>query len=215
MRRMRRKPACTHGQKGFRARSRRTALPSILCSLDASTASRSTSACILRRKIRSGSRKQTSRSASSAIRKTWRMSRPSSARRRRGTSRTSGSTSTAACRTPSHRMSNRGDAPLAGFTVIEHAEGVAASYAGRMLAAMGAKVIKVEPPEGGALRRSEPLLTQEPEASALFHYVNTGKQFVTCDVAVPEGRQLLGEPLPRAEFLVDDTPASRRAAWKL
>jgi crotonobetainyl-CoA:carnitine CoA-transferase CaiB-like acyl-CoA transferase len=112
-------------------------------------------------------------------------------------------------------MSNRGDAPLAGFTVIEHAEGVAASYAGRMLAAMGAKVIKVEPPEGGALRRSEPLLTQEPEASALFHYVNTGKQFVTCDVAVPEGRQLLDELMQRAELLIDDTPVSRRAALKL
>ncbi|MGZ5154442.1 MAG: CaiB/BaiF CoA transferase family protein, partial [Burkholderiales bacterium] len=113
-------------------------------------------------------------------------------------------------------MDNRGDAPLAGFTVIEHADGVAASYAGRMLAAMGAKVIKVEPPgEGSALRRSEPLLTHAPEASALFHYLNVGKQFVTCDVGSDEGRRLLGELMQRAELLIDDTPVSQRGALKL
>jgi crotonobetainyl-CoA:carnitine CoA-transferase CaiB-like acyl-CoA transferase len=35
--------------------------------------------------------------------------------------------------------------PLGGITVIEHAAGVAASYAGRLLAVMGTTVIKVEP----------------------------------------------------------------------
>ncbi|HEV2008970.1 MAG TPA: CoA transferase, partial [Burkholderiales bacterium] len=50
-------------------------------------------------------------------------------------------------------MSDEHNAPLAGFTVVEHAEGVAASYAGRIMAVMGATVIKVEPPgEGSALR---------------------------------------------------------------
>ena len=113
-------------------------------------------------------------------------------------------------------MTDSEEAPLSGFTVIEHAEGVAASYAGRMLAALGANVIKVEPPgEGSALRRSEPLLTREPEASALFHYLNIDKRFVTCDIESPDGRRLLGELMARAELLVDDTPVSRRAALTL
>lgn len=114
------------------------------------------------------------------------------------------------------RMNNQQNAPLAGFTVIEHAEGVAASYAGRMMAVMGATVIKVEPPgEGSALRRAEPLLTREPAASALFHYLNVGKRFVTCDVESADGRRLLGELMARADLLIDDTPVSRRAALQL
>jgi len=107
-------------------------------------------------------------------------------------------------------------APLAGITVVEHAEGVAASYAGRALAALGADVIKVEPPgDGSPLRRSEPLLTREPAASALFHYLNAGKRFVTCDVATEQGRALLGELMAHAALLIDDTPVSRRLALGL
>jgi len=112
-------------------------------------------------------------------------------------------------------MTNAEHAPLAGFTVIEHAEGVAASYAGRMLAVMGASVIKVEPPAGSALRTSEPLLTSEPPASALFHYLNTRKKFATCDLASAEGRTLFGRLLDRADVLIDDTPLAARPGLKL
>ena len=113
-------------------------------------------------------------------------------------------------------ISDERNAPLAGFTVVEHAAGVAPSYAGRMLAVMGATVIKVEPPgEGATLRRAEPLLTQEPAASALFHYLNVGKRFVTCDVESADGRRLLGELMARAELFIDDTPVARRAALQL
>ena len=113
-------------------------------------------------------------------------------------------------------MSDEHNAPLAGFTVVEHAEGVAASYAGRMMAVMGATVIKVEPPRvGSALRRAEPLLTREPAACALFHYLNAGKRFVTCDVASAQGRRLLSELMARAELFIDDTPVSRRPALQL
>ena len=109
-------------------------------------------------------------------------------------------------------MSGSRNAPLAGFTVVEHAQGVAASYAGRMMAVMGATVIKVEPPgEGCALRRAEPLLTQDPPASALFHYLNAGKQFVTCDVGTDDGRRRMDELMTLADLLIDDTPVLSRA----
>lgn len=108
------------------------------------------------------------------------------------------------------------DLPLTGITVVERAEGVAASYAGRMLAVMGATVIKVEAPGAGSeLRRVEPQLGSEPDAGALFHYVNAGKQFVTCDAASAQGRRLLHELIARADLLVDDTPVARRAALGL
>lgn len=53
-------------------------------------------------------------------------------------------------------MSDQRNAPLAGFTVVEHADRVAASYAGRMLAVMGATVIKVEAPGDGSALPSRP-----------------------------------------------------------
>jgi crotonobetainyl-CoA:carnitine CoA-transferase CaiB-like acyl-CoA transferase len=110
-------------------------------------------------------------------------------------------------------MDDKSTAALAGFTVVEHADGVAASYAGRMLAALGACVVKVEPPgAGGALRRSEPLLAHEPVQSALFHYLNAGKKFVTCDLESVAGRKLFGELMEHADLLIDDTPVSRRGA---
>ena len=85
-----------------------------------------------------------------------------------------------------------------------------------MMAVMGATVIKVEPPgEGSALRRAEPLLTQEPAASALFHYLNAGKRFVTCDVEFTAGPSPAGRAHGRAELFIDDTPVSRRPALQL
>lgn len=108
-------------------------------------------------------------------------------------------------------MTRTADLPLSGITVVEHGDGVAVAYAGRLMAAMGATVIKVEPPgSGSALRASEPPLTVESRAGALFHYLNMNKQFVTCDVTNDVGRRLLGELLDRADLLVDDTPVARR-----
>lgn len=108
------------------------------------------------------------------------------------------------------------DLPLEGITVVERAEGVAASYAGRMLAVMGATVIKVEPPGAGStLRRVEPHLDSAPPAGTLFHYLNAGKQFVTCDATSLLGRTLFDELLARSDLLIDDTPVAQRGAVRL
>ncbi len=113
-------------------------------------------------------------------------------------------------------MDSEQNLPLAGITIVEHAEGVAAAYAGRMMALMGATVIKIEPPGAGStLRCAEPLLTQAPAASALFHYLNVGKRFVTCDTGAEAGRLLLDELLARADLFLDDTPVARRSALRI
>src|SRR2546428_10903916 len=62
------------------------------------------------------------------------------------------------------------DAPLADLRVVERASGVAASYAGFLLAALGAEVVKVEPP--GAARTL-------PDAAV----IERGKRSATLDVA--------------------------------
>jgi crotonobetainyl-CoA:carnitine CoA-transferase CaiB-like acyl-CoA transferase len=71
-------------------------------------------------------------------------------------------------------MSGRGLTPvLTGRRVVEHATGSGAPYAGRVLADLGAEVVKVEPPGG------DPLRTDRPGA---FRYLNLGKRSAALDV---------------------------------
>ncbi len=104
------------------------------------------------------------------------------------------------------------DAPLAGVTVVERGQGVAAAYAGRLLALMGARVIKIEQRGGDASRRAGPQLHAGFDGDALFAYLNVNKSGITLDLEQVQGRALLDELLARADVFLDDThPAQRRA----
>ncbi|MDP6454867.1 MAG: CoA transferase [SAR202 cluster bacterium] len=100
-------------------------------------------------------------------------------------------------------------AALDGLKVVELAEGVAGPYCGRLLAAFGAEVVKIERPQvGDWTRGAEPLLpdVDEPESSALFLYLNTGKKSVTLDWHNAANRSALGGLLESADILVDSSP---------
>ena len=74
--------------------------------------------------------------------------------------------------------------PLTGIRVVELATGVAGPYCGRLLAGLGAEVIKVESPGGDASRLAGPFPGDLPhlERSGLFLHLNTGKRsFVPAD----------------------------------
>jgi crotonobetainyl-CoA:carnitine CoA-transferase CaiB-like acyl-CoA transferase len=78
-----------------------------------------------------------------------------------------------------------------------------------MLAAFGAEVVKVErPPSGDWSRQAKPLLPDvpEPESSALFLYLNTGKKSVTLDWHREDSRPALNDLLESADVLVDSSP---------
>jgi crotonobetainyl-CoA:carnitine CoA-transferase CaiB-like acyl-CoA transferase len=70
--------------------------------------------------------------------------------------------------------------PLAGIRVLELASGIAGPYCGRLLAGLGADVIKIEPAEGDWTRRDGPFPgdVPDPERSGLFLHLNTGKRGV-------------------------------------
>ncbi len=104
--------------------------------------------------------------------------------------------------------------PLAGCRVVEHSRTVAAAYAGRLLAAMGAQVVMIEPPDGSPLRREAPML-DDGDGSALFAYLCAGKRSQVADLDSAAGRDLLGRELDRADILLDDTPVATRAAHGL
>jgi benzylsuccinate CoA-transferase BbsE subunit len=101
--------------------------------------------------------------------------------------------------------------PLAGCRVVERSRTVAAAYAGRLLAAMGAQVVMLEPEAGSPLRQAPPLLEDTGE-SALFAYLCVGKRSRVCDPLTPEGQAVLARELDGADILIDDTPVRSRAA---
>jgi crotonobetainyl-CoA:carnitine CoA-transferase CaiB-like acyl-CoA transferase len=82
--------------------------------------------------------------------------------------------------------------PLSGLRVIELCDekGV---FAGKLMADMGAEVIKVEPPSGDATRTYPPFLEDrpDPEGSLWFWHYNTNKRGVTIDLENDRGRNLL------------------------
>jgi len=104
-----------------------------------------------------------------------------------------------------------GELPLAGCRVLEHSRTVAAAYAGRLLAAMGATVVMLEPPGGSPLRTAPPLLNGT-EHRALFAYLSPGKRSLVCDLLSSNGQRVLESELERGDILIDDTPVRERAA---
>jgi crotonobetainyl-CoA:carnitine CoA-transferase CaiB-like acyl-CoA transferase len=99
--------------------------------------------------------------------------------------------------------------PLASLRVVEIAQGLAAPFAGKLLADYGADVVKVEPPGGDWLRRRGPFASDQPgpESSAAFSYVNTSKRSAAINVDTPGGQALVARLVANADVLIEDTPA--------
>jgi len=100
------------------------------------------------------------------------------------------------------------DRALDGVRVIEFADETAA-YCGRLLADLGAEVIKVEPPGGGRLRRARPFVRGhegDPNASLAFWVHNTSKKSVVLDLETDEGRTLARKLALTADIVLEDCP---------
>ncbi|HUN57150.1 MAG TPA: CoA transferase [Candidatus Binataceae bacterium] len=72
---------------------------------------------------------------------------------------------------------------LEGVRVLEMGNLVSASYAAKLLADLGADVVKIEPPNGDEARRRGPFPNRRPdsEQSGLFLYLNTNKRSIILD----------------------------------
>ena len=79
--------------------------------------------------------------------------------------------------------------PLEGIVVVEIAASRGAAFCGKQLAELGARVIAVEPPGGGATRTAPFGHTGDPETSAPHLFLDMGKESVVLDLAAPEGRE--------------------------
>jgi itaconate CoA-transferase len=91
--------------------------------------------------------------------------------------------------------------PLSGLLVVSLEQAVAAPMCSCRLADAGARVIKVERPEGDFGRYYDKLAKGE---SAYFVWLNRGKESVTCDLAKPEDKALLAAMLEKADVFVQN-----------
>jgi len=92
--------------------------------------------------------------------------------------------------------------PLEGITVVTLEHAIAAPFATRQLADMGARVIKVERPGTGDFARGYD--TRVKGLASHFVWVNRSKESLTLDVKAPEGRRILHELVGRADVLVQN-----------
>ncbi len=107
-----------------------------------------------------------------------------------------------------------GNLPLAGIAVVECGQGVSAAFGAKLMALLGASVIKVEPPQGDLTRLRGPFFNDIPDSDrgGLFLYLNADKRSVTLDLAGQRDRQSLDELLAGADILIHNVPAPQRAA---
>ncbi|HEV3112445.1 MAG TPA: CoA transferase [Candidatus Binataceae bacterium] len=93
---------------------------------------------------------------------------------------------------------------MAGISAVECGQGVAAAYGAKLLAMLGADVIKVEPPGGDLTRNRGPYFGDAADInqSGLFLYLNADKKGVTLDLADRGERARLDTLLARADILI-------------
>jgi crotonobetainyl-CoA:carnitine CoA-transferase CaiB-like acyl-CoA transferase len=90
-------------------------------------------------------------------------------------------------------------------------------YCGKLLADLGADVVKIEPPEGDAARALGPFKDDrpDPEGSLFFAYYNTNKRSVTLDLAQPEGRATFARLAATADVVLETAAPAEAAALGL
>ena len=101
--------------------------------------------------------------------------------------------------------------------VLELGGRVSAPYCGKVLANLGADVLKVEPPVGDPSRREGPFPADTPHAerSGLFLALNVNKRGITLDLDAPADRSRLLSLAGDADILVENLPAGALDRWSL
>jgi crotonobetainyl-CoA:carnitine CoA-transferase CaiB-like acyl-CoA transferase len=112
--------------------------------------------------------------------------------------------------------------PLEGVRVIDLTKIVAGPNATRMLATMGAEVIRVEWHDQRALdllRGVRPAVPGgDPESlnrSGLFNNINPGKRGITLNMSLPQGRDLFKRLIAKAQVVCENYSPGQMDRWEL
>jgi len=93
---------------------------------------------------------------------------------------------------------------LEGLTVLDLTSHIAGPYSTKLLADLGARVIKVEKPGGDSARGLGPFLGDESgmERSGTYQFLNTNKESIVLDLAQERGREAVYRLAARCQLVV-------------
>ena len=105
---------------------------------------------------------------------------------------------------------------LSGYRVLDLAD-TKGVYAGKLLADLGADVIKVEDPQGDPTRKIPPFVDDIPhhEKSLYFLYRNANKRGITLNLEVPDGKSIFKKLVKTADVLLETYPPGYMASLGL
>lgn len=92
--------------------------------------------------------------------------------------------------------------PLEGITVVSLEQAVAAPFASRQLADLGARVIKIERPRVGDFARDYDQTVKGQ--SGYFVWLNRSKESFTLDVKHPKAKEILARLIGRADVFIQN-----------
>jgi crotonobetainyl-CoA:carnitine CoA-transferase CaiB-like acyl-CoA transferase len=104
---------------------------------------------------------------------------------------------------------------LDGVAVLEIGNGIAAPLCARMMADLGAEVVKLEIPPGGDSTRQWVFPPPVNGISPAWVYYNRGKSNVAIDVARPEGAQAVLDLAERFDVVIENLPVGALAKYGL
>ena len=90
---------------------------------------------------------------------------------------------------------------LAGLRVLDFSTTIAGPHCTRMLADMGAEVVKIETPEGEMMRTRPPMRNG---CSTAFGQLNVGKKSIVLDLKSPGGIDVVRRLVATADILVEN-----------
>ncbi len=95
--------------------------------------------------------------------------------------------------------------PLSGLLVLDFSQFLAGPFCALRLADMGARVIKIERPDGGDLSRQLYISNLELDGdSTLFHSINRNKQGFSLDLKNPEDLKRVKKLISHADVLIQN-----------
>jgi CoA:oxalate CoA-transferase len=102
-------------------------------------------------------------------------------------------------------VAKKKEGALSGYRILDLTDSRGA-YCTKLLADLGADVIKIEPPHGEQGRNMPPFLNDEPhpEKSLYFIYRNANKRGITLDIESDEGKDVLKKLVKSADVVVDN-----------
>ena len=103
--------------------------------------------------------------------------------------------------------------PLQGWKIVDLSRVLGGPYCTQLLGDLGARIIKIEPPQGDETRDWGPPF--KDELSAYFSGVNRNKESLGLDLSRPEGREVLLRLLEDADASIENFKPGTMEKWGL